>query len=80
MTKKDAGQIIQAMPITAATQVGVVTDLPAGGYSLVHSMADGDITFNFGNTSITVASVAGSDWAIGEGCQTISSTAEVVVS
>ena len=77
---KDNSQPIQAFPIQANTFVGTASNLDATNRSLVHANVDGQITFNFANTNIQITVKAGSDFAIGNGCKTLTSTAEVMVS
>jgi hypothetical protein len=81
MVTKDAGQIIQAFPITGATYVGTPTDLNPKGYSLVHCNADVSLTFDFGSAgTVVVSGAAGQDFAIGKGCVGITADGEVVIS
>ena len=81
MIKKNAGQIIQAFPVTASTYVGTPTAFDPKGYDLVHCNADAQITFDFGTMgTVVIQGVAGQDFAIGDGCVAITATGEVAIS
>ena len=81
MMKKNSGEAIQALPITASTYVGTPTAFNPKGYDVVHCNADGSVTFDFGNSgTVVVNASAGQDFAIGEGCVSITATAEVIIS
>ena len=78
---QDNGQTIQAFPVHSGTVIGDVATLDAAGFKLIHATADTTVTLEFedGNTQVVTLG-AGEDIAIGRGCKTIDSTAEVWVS
>ena len=81
MVVKNSGEIVQAFPITAGTYVGTPSAISAKGYTLVHCNEACDVTFNFGvKGTVVVSATAGMDFAIGEGCETITATGEVIIS
>ena len=81
MVHNNSGKIVQALPITSATYVGVPTGFNPKGYDIVHCNEDTTLTFNFGaGGSVVVNALQGSDFAIGDGCVAIDSTAEVIIS
>ena len=74
-------EAIQAFPVERETQVGTLTDFDVTNYEVVHANADGTITFDFGDSNVKTINVKeGMDLAIGTGCKTVSSTAEVMIS
>ena len=78
---KENSQIVQAFPIKASTYVGTPTNLDLAGYSIVHVNADAILTFDFGlEGQIVITALAGSDFAIDEACETLTATAECLVS
>ena len=78
--RKDDGQTIQAFPIEANTFIGVASNEDVTHKSVVHASVDGSITFTFPSGNVAVNVKEGTDLAIGAGCQTITSTAEVLIS
>ena len=73
---KDSAEIVQAFPIQANTYSGVPNGFNANGYSIIHSAADADITFDFGTMGVVVIStLAGQDLAFSKDVQTITATA-----
>ena len=74
------GETLQAVSVNSDSFVGVAS-AEGGAGSLVHILADGDITFIFpsGNKVLT-GLMAGMDFVAGSGCQGITSTAAVVIS
>ena len=79
---KNSGQIIQAFPIHGNSMVFTnVTDFEVRDYSIVHCNEDTTLSFHFGpSNQVNVDAVAGSDWAIGNGCTHIDSTGSVIIS
>ena len=80
MIKDGNNTAIQAMPIYGSTFVGTASALDVNNKSVVHCNADTDLTFAFASGDVVVSALAGADFAIGVGCTTITSTAEVIVS
>ena len=75
MTIKDGGCIIQAFPVGPHTYVGTPNAFDPSGYQLIHAVADGDITFDFGTAgSVTMTVTTGQDIAIHESCVAITAT------
>jgi hypothetical protein len=79
---KNSGELIQAFPIHGNTQVfASVTDFETRDYNIIHCNADTTLTFRFGNSNtVTVDAVAGSDYAIGDGCTSLDSTGSIIIS
>ena len=79
MTIKDSAQIIQAFPIHGGTQV---VDSPSAfdmsHYNIVHINTDGNISFDFGTSIISIDVVAGQDFAVR--CENITANCQVIVS
>ena len=73
-------EAIQAFPIERETQIGVLVDFDPTNYEVIHAMADGTITFEFGSDSKSINVKEGMDFAIGSGCTAITSTGEVLIS
>ena len=80
MMVKDNSQPIQAFPIQANTFVGTASSEDVTNKSIVHTNADTTLTFSFPSGDISIAALVGSDFAIGNGCLTLTSTAEVMIS
>jgi hypothetical protein len=79
MARGKNGETLQAVEIGADTFIGVAAS-EGGAGSLVHLLADGDITFNFNSgTKALTGLKAGMDFVAGPGCKGITSTAAVVI-
>jgi hypothetical protein len=81
MIRNGAGNI-QAFPLHIGTNVFTTN---VSGYeiksgSIVHMLADGNITLNYASGAVVVPAVAGSDWAIGDNIQSIDIDAACIIS
>ena len=81
MIRNGSGNI-QAFPLHRGTNVFTTN---VSGYeiksgSIIHMLADGDITLNYPNGSIIVPAVSGSDWAFGDNIQSIDVSASCIIS
>jgi len=79
MIKDKYGNLAQAFPIHGNTFAGVPTNQPCAGM-LLHSSANGDITFHFATGDITGDFNSGSYVIVGRLCTGVTSTKKVVIS
>ena len=76
---QENSQLIQAFPLNEGTFIGVASNLDVKHKNIVHANAEGSLTIEFPNRTLTVGVKEGSDFAI-VGAETLTSTAEVIVS
>ena len=78
---KDSTEIVQAFPIQSNTYTGTPSGFDATGFSILHSAADADITFDFGTAgTVVVSTLSGQDLAFSDNVQTITATATCWIS
>lgn len=72
----------QAFPLGRDTFKGIASSQARGGYTILHATAAGSVTVSFdgGATSLAVDVTAGQDFALAENVETITSTAEILMS
>ena len=80
---KESTQIIQAFPVGPHTYIGTLSTFTPLGYSILHAVEDGTITFTFASANgeepcskkdLAFSVMAGQDLAIHPLCESISSS------
>ena len=79
---KESTELIQAFPLGMGTEVFAsgVTGYEVRRALIVHMNADGDITLHGGAGTVVVNALAGSDWAIDAGTDSIDVSASCIIS
>ena len=75
------GGVVQAIPIHKGTLKGTFTDQLIGNQSVLHCVANSDITYTFTDDSTyQEALLAGDDRALSDDVKSITTTAECMIS
>jgi len=81
VTLEGRNTVIQAFPVNQGTFIGTASALDISSRLILHCLEDNTLTFTFHDGStLQFDAAAGSDFSIGNGCATLDSTANVLVS
>lgn len=70
----------QVFPVLENTYQGIALNEPIRKHRIVRAVNDGNITFNFPNSTKVVAATAGEDYLAGDGCESVTSTSNIMMS